>query len=262
MKSILGLCSKFKQSILCPECSIAICKHLVLPHSNMAWRSHGEDNDSLVQNLFNNHIIKSEEVRDVMKQVDRGNYVKHNAYMDAPQRIGYNITISAPHMHGHALELLQNHLKPGMRALDVGSGSGYLTVCMALMVGKTGKAVGIDHIPELVEMGRDNIKKDGKQDLVDSGQIELVVGDGRKGWKAGGPYHAIHVGAAAPTLPQELVDQLAPGGRMVIPVGDEGGDQSLDQVERSLDGKVTKTRLFGVRYVPLTDKDKQLRMYT
>jgi len=159
----------------------------------MAWRSHGEDNDSLVQNLFNNHIIKSEEVRDVMKQVDRGNYVKHNAYMDAPQRIGYNITISAPHMHGHALELLQNHLKPGMRALDVGSGSGYLTVCMALMVGKTGKTVGIDHIPELVEMGR---------------------------------------------------------------------DQSLDQVERSMDGKVTKTRLFGVRYVPLTDKDKQLRMYT
>merc|ERR1719373_1498101 len=107
-------------------------------------------------------------------------------------------------------------------------------------------------------MSRGNLNKDCKTQLLESGQLELVVGDGRRGWSDGGPYHAIHVGAAAPTLPQELVDQLAPGGRMVIPVGDEGGDQSLDQVERSMDGKVTKTRLFGVRYVPLTDKDKQL----
>jgi len=228
----------------------------------MAWRSHGEDNGSLVQNLFSNSIIKSEEVRDVMLQVDRGSYVKQNAYMDAPQRIGYNITISAPHMHAHALELLKNHLKPGMRALDVGSGSGYLTVCMALMVGGTGRAVGIDHIQELVDMSKDNIKKDGKVGLMESDQLTLVVGDGRKGWSEGGPYNAIHVGAAAATLPQELVDQLAPGGRMVIPVGEEGGDQSLDQVEKGMDGKVTKTRLFGVRYVPLTDKEKQLRVYS
>merc|ERR1711964_48603 len=137
------------------------------------------------------------------------------------------------------------------------SGSGYLTVCMALMVGAGGKAVGIDHIPELVQMGRDNIRKDGKQDLVESGQLTLVEGDGRKGWAEGGPYHAIHVGAAAPTLPQDLVDQLALGGRMVIPVWEDGGDQSLDQVERGVDGKVTKKRLFGVRYVPLTDREAQ-----
>jgi len=258
MKSIFSAITKSACSLICQECSIVFCKHLLhTSSSTMAWRSHGEDNTSLVQNLFSNNIIKSEEVRDVMVQVDRGNYVKHNAYMDAPQRIGYNITISAPHMHGHALELLKDHLKPGMRALDVGSGSGYLTVCMALMVGRGGRAVGIDHIPELVEMGRENIRKDGKQGLIESGQLSLVVGDGRKGWAEGGPYHAIHVGAAAPTLPQELVDQLAPGGRMVIPVGEEGGDQSLDQVERGLDGRVTKTRLFGVRYVPLTDKERQ-----
>jgi len=259
MKGLFTSLSKSAQSLSCQECRVIFCKHLFSTSSNMAWRSHGEDNTSLVENLFNNKIIKSEEVRDVMLQVDRGNYVKHNAYMDAPQRIGYNITISAPHMHGHALELLKDHLKPGKRALDVGSGSGYLTVCMALMVGGGGRAVGIDHIPELVEMGRDNIKKDGKDGLVESGQLSLVVGDGRKGWAEGGPYHAIHVGAAAATLPQELVDQLAPGGRMVIPVGEDGGDQSLDQVERGMDGKVTKTRLFGVRYVPLTDRERQWR---
>ena len=225
----------------------------------MAWRSHGEDNQSMVEHLFSNNIIKSEEVKVVMKQVDRGNYVKHNPYMDSPQSIGYNITISAPHMHAHALELLKDHLKPGMRGLDVGSGSGYLTSCMALMVGDQGKAVGIDHIPELVDMSRNNITKDGKDGLLGSGQIELVVGDGRKGWPQSGPYTAIHVGAAAPTLPQDLVDQLAPGGRMVIPVGPDGGDQSLDQVDKDMQGQVTRSRLFGVRYVPLTDKNKQLR---
>lgn len=73
-----------------------------------------------------------------MTTIDRGNYCKNNPYMDAPQRIGYGVTISAPHMHAHALELLREHLVPGERALDVGSGSGYLTACMAVMLGENG----------------------------------------------------------------------------------------------------------------------------
>ncbi|KAG8244638.1 Protein-L-isoaspartate(D-aspartate) O-methyltransferase [Homalodisca vitripennis] len=128
---------------------------------------------TLLLDLVTNKVIRSDEVESVMSRVDRGRYVTHNPYMDAPQGIGYGVTISAPHMHAYALELLRDRLTEGERALDVGSGSGYLTVCMALMVGETGRAVGIDHIPELVNYSYDNVMKD-KPELLASGRVKLV----------------------------------------------------------------------------------------
>ena len=154
-------------------------------------------------------------------------------------------------MHAHALELLKDTLKPGCRALDIGSGSGYLTVCMALMVGPSGKVVGLDHIPELVELAKKNMRMEGYARLWPN----LY---GRDGWVREAPYDCIHVGAAAATLPQALVQQLKPGGRMIIPLGPEGGKQTLDLVEKDNENRVTKTKLMGVRYVPLCEKKYQL----
>ncbi|XP_043521383.1 protein-L-isoaspartate(D-aspartate) O-methyltransferase-like isoform X3 [Frieseomelitta varia] len=192
-----------------------------------------------------------------MSSVDRGNYTRSGyAYIDSPQDIGYGATISAPHMHAYALEILEDKLHDGARALDVGSGSGYLTACMAMMLGSNGLAIGVEHIPELKAFAMQNIQKDNPE-LLESGRIQLVVGDGRLGYPEKAPYDAIHVGAAAKEMPQALIDQLAPGGRLVLPVGPRNSDQVLVQVDKMRDGKIKKTTLTGVVFVPLTSKDKQ-----
>ncbi|KAK3281836.1 hypothetical protein CYMTET_10397 [Cymbomonas tetramitiformis] len=227
----------------------------------MAWRSHGRNNEDLVTQLVNNGILKTNEIVVAMKKVDRGDYVppqlQEHAYEDRPLPIGYNVTISAPHMHAHCLELLKQHLKPGMRALDVGSGSGYLLAVMGHMVGDEGRAVGIEHIPELVAMGRKNASvSPASAALMSSGVLTFVEGDGRKGFPAQAPYDCIHVGAASPDKPKELIEQLAPGGRLVVPVG--RGDQELMVYEKLENGKLEEHSAMGVRYVPLTSREAQL----
>lgn len=195
-----------------------------------------------------------------MSAVDRAHYVpevsRSNAYVDAPEPIGHGATISAPHMHAMCLELLRDHLKPGARALDIGSGSGYLTACMAAMVGEEGHVVGIEHIEELAEWSKKNIRA-GNPEL--EKRITILCADGRKGYKEKAPYDAIHVGAASPDLPEALLEQLKLGGRLVIPVGTE--DQALWLVEKTKEGADKDAfkwkQVCGVRYVPLTDAETQ-----
>jgi len=223
----------------------------------MAWRSSGDSNQELVNNLKTNGVIRDSRVLNAMLSTDRGYYVRYNPYQDSPQSIGHNATISAPHMHAEALTHLASVLVPGNRALDVGSGSGYLAVCMGKMVDVTHDSnsvvVGIDYIDALVELGKANCKE-GDPEVYEQPNFHLLCGDGWSGVDEYAPYNAIHVGAAASEIPSALVDQLAIGGVMVIPVGKEGRDQILVKVTKDSNGQVTTENLMHVCYVPLVKR--------
>ncbi|XP_050450620.1 protein-L-isoaspartate(D-aspartate) O-methyltransferase-like isoform X3 [Cataglyphis hispanica] len=230
----------------------------------MAWHCNGTTNQEMVTKLKDAGILATDKAEAAMLAVDRAKYChESDPYLDRPRRIGYNVTISAPHMHAYALSILSDQLFDGAKALDVGSGSGYLSACMAYMVGSNGCVIGIEHIPELIEISTRNVREDNPHFLKEN-RIKFIVGDGRLGHAADGPYNAIHVGAAANTLPQEvnLINQLAPGGRLICPVvAIEGFQrfQDLLQVDKNTDGTITKKKLMQVSYVPLTDPTTQLR---
>ena len=134
--------------------------------------------------------------------------------------------------------------------LDVGSGSGYLCAVLCRLVNppsgsQIGQVVGIDHMSELVEWSTENLKRDGFSENIDQGQIKMVYGDGRKGWPPSAPFDAIHVGAASPELPKELVDQLNTPGRMFIPIGTV--QQAILQIDKDENGDVKEKKLLDVR---------------
>ncbi len=123
------------------------------------------------------------------------------------------------------------------------------------MMNDEGTVVGIEHISELYKKGVENVSKSHKK-LIEEGKIILKEGDGRLGYKENSPYNCIHVGAASEQVPKDLIDQLQPGGRLVIPVGKYY--QFIYLIDKDLNGNVTKDAVLTVRYVPLTDKEKQL----
>lgn len=114
------------------------------------------------------------------------------------------------------------------------------------------KVVGIDIIKPLIDWSIQNLNRDDPS-FIKSGLVEIKLGDGWKGDPQNGPFDAIHVGAAAETLPEELVKQLKPHGRMIIPLGT--WDQKLVQVDKDVHGKVSISDIMGVRYVPLVKQD-------
>ena len=164
------------------------------------------------------------------------------AYEDHPISIGCSQTISQPYIVARTLECLA--LKPKDRALEIGTGSGYQTALLAELCGQVDS---IERIPELADAARARLHDMGYAN------VEVRVADGTLGWPERAPYDAIVVSAAAPRIPQPLLDQLADGGRMVVPVGDMRG-QSLALVERK--GSALKTRsICGCVFVRLIGKE-------
>ena len=178
---------------------------------------------------------------------------------DTPLSIGHGQTISGPHIHAAVLDVLEDVLRPGASVLDVGSGSGILLPLFWSLVRPGGRVVGVDKHAPLVDASRAPVAA-AAPDGVASGAVQLrvanVLAPGALGDDARNAFDAIHVGAAAAEVPACLVDALKPGGKLILPVGPDGGEQVLQLVTKGEDGRVSVDSLMGVRYVPLTPPGK------
>lgn len=164
--------------------------------------------------------------------------VRHRAYEDSALPIGGGQTISQPWVQARYLEALQ--LTGRERVLEVGTGSGYQTALLALLADTV---FSIERLQTLATQARTTLEAAGLRN------VTVLVGDGTLGWRPFAPYDAILVSAASPQVPAPLLEQLAPGGRMVIPIGDR--DTQVLQLLRREGDRIVTSILGDVRFVPL-----------
>jgi protein-L-isoaspartate(D-aspartate) O-methyltransferase len=183
-------------------------------------------------------------VERAMRAVPRHRFVPpdlaRSAYHDNPLPIGHGQTISQPFIVALMTELAD--VERDSRVLEVGTGSGYQAAVLAQCAARV---YSIEIVQPLGEQARTVLADLGY------GNVEVRIGDGYKGWPEAAPFDAIVVTAAPDHVPQPLVDQLAPNGRMVIPVGTRYGAQDLVVITKGLDGRTVTRRTIAVRFVPL-----------
>lgn len=198
--------------------------------------------DRLVQRL-KEHGIHSDAVLNQIRSVPRHFFVDEalssRAYEDTALPIGLGQTISQPYVVAKMSEALLDGFE-GEKILEIGTGCGYQTAVLAPLVKKI---YTVERIPELLRKTRQRLRE------LDIYNVQFKPGDGWEGWPKYGPYDGIIVTAAAPVLPEKLLQQLAPGGRMIIPVGPQGR-QELMQVTLKGD-HFEQVSLGAVSFVPL-----------
>ena len=189
-------------------------------------------------------------VMDALRRVERHRFVPagfvRDAYDNRPLPIGSGQTISQPFIVALSTDLLD--LEPGHRVLEIGTGSGYQAAVLAELVQHVST---IELLPALGEEAKARLAQLGYAN------VDVRVGDGYAGWPERAPFDRILVTAAAPSVPETLVQQLAPGGRMVIPVGSGVFAQQLMLLEKAPNGTVTRRSVLGVRFVPLVGPQKK-----
>lgn len=183
-------------------------------------------------------------VLNIMESLERHQFVDkdqvHSAYNDGPLPIGSGQTISQPYIVAFMTEELQ--VEPGSKVLEIGTGCGYQTAVLAQMAKKV---ISVEIHQELADAAASRLRGMGYNN------IEIHQGNGRLGWPPEEPFDRIIVTAAPKAVPDELVRQLAPLGRMIIPVGITLFHQRLEIFTKAADGSVNKENSLSVRFVPL-----------
>lgn len=191
--------------------------------------------------------VKDKMVLGAMESVPRHLFIPEEirsySYYDRPVPIGFGQTISQPYIVAFMTELLK--VENDDVVLEVGTGSGYQAAILARLVKQV---YSIEIVTDLGKEAQRRLKTLGYDN------VEVMIGDGYKGWPEHAPFDAIIVTAAAEHIPQPLIDQLKPGGRMVIPVGGVSAVQDLMLITKDTSSKVIKESVIPVRFVPLLRK--------
>ena len=206
------------------------------------------EREAMVERQLRRRGITEPDILDAFRAVPREAFISdeyaHLAYGDHPLPIEAGQTISQPYIV--ALMIQAGAISSGDKVLEVGAGSGYAAAVISRIAGRV---VGIERQHDLVDVAHDRLRRLGYAN------VEIVEGDGTKGWPREAPYDAILAAASGSHIPESLVSQLAPGGRLVMPIGEPGWVQELVKVTKREDGLLKTENLGGVRFVPLIGEE-------
>jgi len=206
------------------------------------------EREAMVEGQLKRRGITEPEILDAFRAVPREEFIDKDyapdAYGDHPLPIEAKQTISQPYIV--ALMIQAAAIKPGDVVLEIGSGSGYAA---ALISRIASKVIGVERQRDLVTVSRERLKRLGYDN------VEIVEGDGTRGWPDAAPFDAILAAASGSHVPRPLIEQLAPNGRIVMPLGEPGWVQELVKVTKQEDGILKQENLGGVRFVPLIGEE-------
>lgn len=198
----------------------------------------------MVEQQIHRRGIKDARVLDAIRSVPRHKFVapgqEELAYMDGPLSIGHDQTISQPYIVAFMTAALQ--IEDSHHALEIGTGCGYQAAVLSILAKDV---VTLERIPELMQSAEVRLQELGYSN------VKVIHTDGMEGWRAGAPYDRI-IGTAAPRMiPEALLEQLAPSGRMILPVGESLLGQYLYIITKSSQGVIHTKRSLAVRFVPM-----------
>ncbi len=205
---------------------------------------------AMIEDQIIDRGVSDEKVIKAMADIPRHLFVKESlrdlAYADGPLPIGYNQTISQPYIVAYMTEILQPDTHHTV--LEVGTGSGYQAAILSKLVHHV---YSIEIITELGKEAADRLERLGYDN------VTVRIGDGYKGWEKHAPFDRIIVTAAPEQIPEKLVEQLKPGGRMVLPVGETLLGQDMLVVKKDKTGQVTTQETIPVRFVPMIHEHRE-----
>lgn len=244
----------------------ASCRIVTSDSTSIGHQIGGASHTALVDSLVKANVVASgSRLENALRRVDRALFAPDALRSDAaavyanrPLKIGVVATISTPQQHAQVLGFLDNHLQPGMRAVDIGSGSGILVAVMAHLVGAQGHVTGVDIVPELVSFAQQNLDAclaPEHADLLARTQVVQCSGKDTMAALGSELFDCIHVGVAVETKAEAeaYLAHLKPGGGLLIPLGVAGAEQKLVKMTKHADGRVEKVDVMSVLCQPMLE---------